>query len=648
VKESCIVSSRETYEQMYKESIENPSAFWSKIADEFYWEQEWDRTNVVTSNMDVSKGKLDVTWFKGGKTNMAYNCLDRHVEAGNGDKVAFFFEANEPTEDSPSMSYSEVKDEVCRVANWLRAKGVKKGDRVVLYMPMVLELPIAMLACARIGAIHSVVFGGFSSEALANRIFGSEADVIITCSSVMRGKKSISLKSIVDRGMELATELGHTPSTVLMYDNVSAVAREDVSFTEGRDHWWQDSIKEMSTDCPVEWVDAEDPLFTLYTSGSTGMPKGVVHTTAGYMVYSATTFKYVFDYQPEDVFWCTADCGWITGHTYLTYGPMLNGASQVVFEGVPTYPTAGRSWEVCEKYNVSQYYTAPTLVRSLMRSGNEIPDSFDLKSLRVLGSVGEPINPEAWKWYHTHVGKSRCPIVDTYWQTESGAHLMAPLPGAFPQKPGSCTLPFFGIEPVLLTDKGDLIEGEGSGLLAIKSPWPSMFRTLWNDHERYATAYFAAYPGYYFTGDGARRDEDGYYWITGRVDDVINVSGHRIGTAEVESALVGHPACAEAAVVPTEHPVKGQAIYAYVTLMEGVEPSEEIRKALVTTVRSIIGPFAAPDVIHWAPGLPKTRSGKIMRRILRKIASDETDQLGDISTLAEPGIVDTLIDLRGK
>lgn len=648
-KKASLVSSREEYDAMYKKSIEDPSAFWGEIASEFHWEKEWDKSKALEFNMDVKAGKVDVKWFEGGTTNMCYNCVDRHVAEGNGDKVAFYWEGNAIGEDS-TMTYSQVKDEVCKLANWLKAQGVKKGDRVILYAPMILELPIAMLACARIGAIHAVVFGGFSADALAQRMLGSEADVVITCSAVMRGTKSIGLKTIVDQAFEICKEsdLGDGPSKCLIYDNARALPREECGFVEGRDMWYQDELKAMSTECDVEWVGAEDPLFTLYTSGSTGMPKGVVHTTGGYMVGSATTFKYVFDYQKDDVFWCTADCGWITGHSYLAYGPMLNGASQVVFEGVPSFPDAGRCWDVVDKYKVTQFYTAPTLVRALMGAGDEIPAKYDLSSLRVLGSVGEPINPEAWKWYHQEIGHGNCPIVDTYWQTETGAHLITPLPGAFGQRPGAASLPFFGVEPIIIDDKGNELEGECSGLLCIKSPWPSMMRTLWQDHERYETAYFSAYPGLYFTGDGARRDQDGYYWITGRVDDVINVSGHRIGTAEVESALVSHPLCAEAAVVGVEHPVKGQSIYAFVTLMNDVEYSADLKKELVTTVRSVIGPFAAPDAIHWAPGLPKTRSGKIMRRVLRKIASNEEDQLGDTSTLADPAVVDELISLKGQ
>jgi len=646
-KEAALLSTREEYDVMYKKSVEQPDAFWGEIADQFHWETPFDRAGVVQSNMDVSKGRVDVKWFAGGTTNVCYNCVDRHVEAGNGDNIAFYWEGNEIGVDN-TMTFARVKDEVCKLANWLKSKGVKKGDRVLLYAPMILELPLAMLACARIGAIHSVVFGGFSKDALAQRMIGSEADVLITCSAVMRGTKSIGLKSIVDDACAIAKEAGAGPGHVLVYDNAIAVARADCSFVEGRDYWYQDEVAAQSPDCPCEWMDAEDPLFTLYTSGSTGMPKGVVHTTGGYMVGTATTFKYVFDYQPNDVFWCTADCGWITGHSYLTYGPMLNGAAQVVFEGVPTYPDAGRCWDVVDKYKVTQFYTAPTLVRALMRAGDDVPAKYDLGSLRVLGSVGEPINPEAWKWYHQVVGHGNCPIVDTYWQTETGAHLITPLPGSFDQKPGSASLPFFGVQPAIVDEKGVELEGECSGLLCLKGPWPSMMRTLWQDHDRYETAYFSAFPGYYFTGDGARRDADGYYWITGRVDDVINVSGHRIGTAEVESALVSHPQCAEAACVGVEHPVKGQSIYAYVTLMEGVETTDALKKELVTTVRSVIGAFAAPDFIHWAPGLPKTRSGKIMRRILRKIASDETDQLGDTSTLADPQVVEQLIESKGK
>jgi len=643
-KKDALIKDYDTYKEMYDESISDPGAFWGKIAKTFHWETPFDDKNAMSYNLDIKQGPVDVQFFKGGTTNICYNAIDRHVEAGKGDKVAFYWEGNEPGIDS-RLTFKELQDEVCKLANWLRLKGIKKGDRVILYAPMIMELPIGMLACARIGAVHSVVFGGFSAEALAQRITGSESNVVLTCSAVMRGAKSIPLKSIVDKAIDLST---FKPDHVLVYDNKVAGDRTDCPLVEGRDSWWQDEIKTMKTDCAVEWMDAEDPLFMLYTSGSTGMPKGVVHTIGGYMVQTATSFKYTFDVKEDDVYWCTADCGWITGHSYLAYGPLLNGTTQIVFEGVPTYPDAGRCWEIVNKYKCTQFYTAPTLIRSLMRAGEEIPAKYDLSSLRVCGSVGEPINPEAWRWYMENICGGTAPIVDTYWQTETGSFLLTPLPGAHAVKPGAASYPFFGVAPVILDDKGAELEGECSGLLCFKQPWPSMMRTLYGDHARFETAYFAAYPGYYFTGDGARRDKDGYYWITGRVDDVVNVSGHRIGTAEVESALVAHPLCAEAAVVGVEHPVKGQGIYAYITLMEGVEYSDALKKELVMAVRSNIGAFASPDVIHWAPGLPKTRSGKIMRRILRKIASNETDSLGDTSTLADPAVVDQLIELKGK
>jgi len=619
----------------------------SDIANEFHWETKWDEKNAVNYNFDVREGPIFVDFFKGGKTNICYNALDRHVKEGRGDTDALLWEGND-VGNSYKLSYAQVLDEVCKVANYLKSVGVKKGDNVIIYLPMLCELPIAMLACARIGAVHSVVFGGFSAEAVAQRVNASKAKVVLTCSSVKRGAKSIELKSIVDKACDIAGDLGHKVETVLCYDNADAVARADVPMKEGRDTFWQDSVAAMSNQCDAEWMDAEDPLFILYTSGSTGQPKGVVHSTGGYMVYAATTFKYVFDYQPGDVYWCTADCGWITGHTYLAYGPLLNGASNVVFEGVPTYPDAGRCWDIVDKYKVTQFYTAPTAIRALQGAGDDYVTKYSRDSLRLLGSVGEPINPEAWRWYYNVVGNSKCPIVDTWWQTETGGHMITPLPGAWAQKPGSATLPFFGVEPAIISPEGVELEGEAEGLLAIKSAWPSALRTVFGDHARYETAYFAALKGYYFSGDGARRDKDGFYWITGRVDDVINVSGHRIGSAEVESALVLNSACAEAAVVGVEHPIKGESIYAYCTLMSGIEYSDEIKKELVKEVRAQIGPFASPDVIHWAPGLPKTRSGKIMRRILRKIASKQDDELGDTSTLADPSVVDTLIELRGK
>ncbi|XP_045798816.1 acetyl-coenzyme A synthetase, chloroplastic/glyoxysomal isoform X1 [Trifolium pratense] len=637
------VQSPEQYLKMYKRSIEDPAGFWSEIASEFYWKQKWG-DQVCKENFDVRKGNINIEWFKGGITNICYNCLDRNVEAGLGDKVAFYWEGNELGVDA-TLTYTQLLHQVCQVANYLKDIGVKKGDAVIIYLPMLMELPITMLACARIGAVHSVVFAGFSSESLSQRIVDCKPKVVITCNAVKRGSKVIYLKDIVDTAIKDSTQNGVSIDVCLAYDNASALKREDTKWTEGRDIWWQDVVPRYPTTCPVEWLDAEDPLFLLYTSGSTGKPKGVVHTTGGYMVYTATTFKYAFDYKPSDIYWCTADCGWITGHSYVTYGPILNGATVVLYEGAPNYPDAGRSWNIVDKYKVSIFYTAPTLVRSLMRDGDEHVTRYSRKSLRVLGSVGEPINPSAWRWFYNVIGDSRCPISDTWWQTETGGFMITPLPGAWPQKPGSATCPFFGVQPVIVDENGVEIEGECSGYLCVKSSWPGAFRTLYGDHERYETTYFKPFAGYYFSGDGCSRDKDGYYWLTGRVDDVINVSGHRIGTAEVESALVSHPKCAEAAVVGVEHEVKGQSIYAFVTLVDGVPYSEELRKDLVLTVRKQIGAFAAPDKIHWAPGLPKTRSGKIMRRILRKIASRQLDELGDTSTLAEPNVVNQLIEL---
>jgi acetyl-CoA synthetase len=580
---------------------------------------------------------------------VCFNALDRHVASGAGERVALHWEGNDVT-DSASYTYSQLTALVCQIANYLRSLGVKKGDRVVIYLPMRVELPAAMLACARIGAVHSVVFGGFSSDALAQRIIDSEPKAVITVTAVKRGAKPITLKPIVDEALAAAAAAGVSVPVCLVADNPGAMAAKDAPWTPGRDVWWHDVIPQQATTSPVEWVDAEDPLFMLYTSGSTGKPKGVVHSSGGYMVYSATTFKYVFDYRQGDVYWCTADCGWITGHSYLTYGPLLCGATQVMFEGVPTFPDAGRCWQIVDKYKVSLFYTAPTAIRSLERMGDAFVKQHSRASLRVLGSVGEPINPGAWDWYHYVVGDGRCPIVDTWWQTETGGHMITPLPGAHALKPGSATLPFFGVAPALLDDKGKPVpEGQaGEGVLCVSKPWPGAARTLYGDAARFETTYYAPYPGYYYSSDGARRDADGYYWVTGRVDDVINVSGHRIGTAEVESALEDHAACAEAAVVGVDHPVKGQGIYAFVSLMDGVETTEALRKELVTAVRGSIGAFAAPDVIHWSPGLPKTRSGKIMRRILRKIAANELDALGDTSTLADPSVVDALIALRGK
>lgn len=638
------VSSHQQYMEMYRNSVEDPAGFWADIASQFYWKEKWDPQFCLKENFDIGKGRVQIEWFKGGITNICYNCLDRNIESGNGDKVAIYWEGNEPGVDA-TLTYNQLLARVCQLANYLKDIGVHKGDAVVIYLPMHIELPIAMLACARIGAVHSVVFAGFSAESLAQRIMDCKPKVVITCNAVMRGSKVIHLKDIVDAALFESKQSGSTIDVCLTCENKSAMEKETTKWQEGRDIWWQDVVPKYPITCDVQWVDAEDPLFLLYTSGSTGKPKGVLHTTGGYMVYTATTFKYAFDYKSEDVYWCTADCGWITGHSYVTYGPLLNGATVLVYEGVPNYPDSGRCWQIVDKYKVSIFYTAPTLVRSLMREGDEYVTRYSRKSLRVLGSVGEPINPSAWRWFFNVVGDARCPVSDTWWQTETGGFMITPLPGAWPQKPGSATFPFFGVQPAIVDEKGAELEGECSGYLCVKSSWPGAFRTLYGDHDRYETTYFSAFPGYYFSGDGCSRDKDGYYWLTGRVDDVINVSGHRIGTAEVESALVSHPKCAEAAVVGVEHEVKGQGIYAFVTLVDGVPYSEELKKEFVLIVRKQIGAFAAPDKIHWAPGLPKTRSGKIMRRVLRKIALKQLDEVGDISTLADPAVVDQLIHL---
>lgn len=642
----ALVSSPEQYRKMYKRSIEDPAGFWSEIAAQFYWKKRWS-PDVYSENIDVRKGPVKIEWFKGGITNICYNALDRNIEAGNGDKVALYWEGNEPGQDG-QLTYAQLLDQVCQLANYLKHVGVRKGDAVVIYLPMLMELPIAMLACARIGAVHSVVFAGFSAESLAQRIIDCKPKVVICCNAVRRGAKEIHLKAIVDNALAESANNGIAIDLCLVYENQSTMQKEDTKWKDGRDISWQEVVPQFPTKCPVEWVDAEDPLFLLYTSGSTGKPKGVLHTTGGYMVYTATTFKYAFDYKPSDVYWCTADCGWITGHSYVTYGPLLNGATVLVFEGAPSYPDPGRCWDIVDKYKVTLFYTAPTLVRALMRESDEYVTRYSRKSLRVLGSVGEPINPSAWRWFYNVVGDSRCPISDTWWQTETGGFLITPIPGAWPQKPGSATFPFFGVQPVIVDDKGNEMEGECSGYLCIKNSWPGIFRSLYGDHERYETTYFKPFAGYYFSGDGCSRDKDGYHWLTGRVDDVINVSGHRIGTAEIESALVSHPHCAEAAVVGVDHQVKGQAIYAFVTLVDGVDYTDEVRKSLILAVRTQIGAFAAPDKIHWAPGLPKTRSGKIMRRILRKIASKQLDELGDISTLAEPCVVNQLIEYADR
>ena len=621
----------EQYNEMYTRSINDPDAFWAGQAEQFVtWFRKWDKVQ------DWDYDRVDIKWFAGAKLNVAYNCLDRHLET-RGDDVAIIWEGDDPAVDK-KITYRELHREVCRFANVLKARGVARGDRVSIYMPMIPEAAVAMLACARIGAVHSVVFGGFSPEALKDRILDSDCRVVVTADETVRGGRTTPLKANTDKALEQCPDV----HSVIVVRRSGA----DVAWTGGRDVWYHEQVEQAADDCPPEEMDAEDPLFILYTSGSTGKPKGVLHTTGGYLLYTALTHKYVFDYRDGEVYWCTADVGWVTGHSYIIYGPLCNGAVTLMFEGVPTYPDAGRFWQVVDKHRVNIFYTAPTALRALMGQGDEFVKRHDRSSLRVLGSVGEPINPEAWEWYYHVVGEGRCPIADTWWQTETGGVLIAPYPGATALKPGSATRPCFGVEPCLVDDKGNELEGAVSGALCIKRSWPGQMRTVYGDHERFIDTYFKTFPGKYFTGDGARRDEDGYYWITGRVDDVINVSGHRMGTAEVESALVLHDAVAEAAVVGFPHDIKGQGIYAYVTLMQESEPSPELRRELVLHVRKEIGPIASPDAIQWAPGLPKTRSGKIMRRILRKIAANELDNLGDTSTLADPAVVDDLIENR--
>jgi len=624
-----------TYEAMYAASIADPAAFWGEHGKRIDWIKPF--TNVKSSNFDL--GSVDIKWFEDGTLNISANCIDRHL-ATRGDQTAIIWEPDSPEETALHITYKELHDKTSRMANILKDMGVVKGDRVVLYMPMIPEAAYAMLACARLGAIHSIVFAGFSPDALGTRINGCGAKVLITADYAPRGGKATPLKSNADAA------LLHCDDRVKCL--VVKRTGGQTTWTEGRDFDYNALSAAASNDCPPTEVNAEDPLFILYTSGSTGMPKGVVHTSGGYLVYAAMTHQYTFDYKEGDIFWCTADVGWVTGHSYIVYGPLANGATTIMFEGVPTYPDAGRFWEVCAKHKVNQFYTAPTAIRALMGQGTSFVEKHDLSDLRILGTVGEPINPEAWNWYNDVVGKGKCPIVDTWWQTETGGHLMTPLPGATATKPGSCTLPFFGVQPVVLepTTGEELHDNGIEGVLCIKDSWPGQMRTVWGDHDRFEKTYFSDYKGYYFTGDGCRRDEDGYYWITGRVDDVINVSGHRMGTAEVESALVAHAAVAEAAVVGYPHAIKGQGIYAYVTLMNGQEPTEELRKELEKWVRTEIGPIAKPDLIQWAPGLPKTRSGKIMRRILRKIAENDHSTLGDTSTLADPSVVDDLIENR--
>ncbi|RXV62771.1 acetate--CoA ligase [Roseovarius sp. A46] len=623
------------YKEMYAASINDPGAFWREHGQRIDWIKPYSRVKDVNYEF----GNVSIKWFEDGTLNVAANCIDRHL-ATRADQTAIIWEPDDPTDDARHITYRELYDNTCRMANVLKGMGVGRGDRVVLYLPMIPEAAYAMLACARIGAIHSVVFAGFSPDALSARINGCQAKVVITADEAPRGGRKTALKSNTDAA------LLHCSDKVKCL--VVKHTGGQTTWIDGRDHDYNALAAEAAADCPPEEMNAEDPLFILYTSGSTGQPKGVVHTSGGYLVYAAMTHELVFDYHEGDVFWCTADVGWVTGHSYIVYGPLANGAITLMFEGVPTYPDASRFWQVCDKHKVNQFYTAPTAIRALMGQGTEYVSKCDLSSLKVLGTVGEPINPEAWNWYNDNVGKGRCPIVDTWWQTETGGHLLTPLPGAIATKPGSATLPFFGIEPVVLEPESgkEITDTEASGVLALKDSWPGQMRTVWGDHERFEATYFQQYKGYYFSGDGCRRDADGYYWITGRVDDVINVSGHRMGTAEVESALVAHPQVAEAAVVGYPHNIKGQGIYAYVTLMNGVEPSEDLRKELEKWVRTEIGPIAKPDLIQWAPGLPKTRSGKIMRRILRKIAENDYGSLGDTSTLADPSVVDDLIENR--
>jgi len=625
----------ETYLKWYKESVDNPDAFWAEHGKRIDWSRPFTKVKNTSFEGDVS-----IKWFEDGETNVSYNCVDRHLK-DHGNQVAIIWEGDDPSLDK-KITYNELHEQVCRFANVLKKHGVKKGDRVTIYMPMVPEAAYAMLACARIGAIHSVVFGGFSPDALGGRIVDCESTFVITCDEGLRGGKPIPLKANVDKAIDIAAR------GFVMVKNVLVVRRtgKDVSWANGRDLWYHDEAASVSADCPPEPMKAEDPLFILYTSGSTGKPKGVLHTTGGYLVYASMTHKYVFDYHDGDIYWCTADVGWVTGHSYIVYGPLSNRATTLMFEGVPNYPDQGRFWDVIDKHKVNIFYTAPTAIRALMGAGDDFVKRSSRSSLRLLGSVGEPINPEAWEWYYNVVGDARSPIVDTWWQTETGGIMITPLPGATDLKAGSATRPFFGVKPELVDGEGKVLDGATDGNLCITDSWPGQMRTVYGDHERFIQTYFATYKGKYFTGDGCRRDADGYYWITGRVDDVLNVSGHRLGTAEVESALVSHADVSEAAVVGYPHDIKGQGIYCYVTLMAGVQGSDELRKALVGHVRTEIGPIASPDKIQFAPGLPKTRSGKIMRRILRKIAEDDFGALGDTSTLADPAVVDDLIANR--
>jgi acetyl-CoA synthetase len=620
------------YETLYKQSIDDPEGFWAEQAERI----EWFQKPTKIKNVDFGPGDVSIKWYEDGVLNISHNCLDRHLES-RGDQVAIIWEGDEPTDDK-SITFRELHEQVCKFANGMKDLGVKKGDRVTLYLPMIPEAAVAMLACARIGAVHSIVFGGFSPDALAGRIDDCDSEYIITADEGVRGGRKIPLKVNTDAAINIAGKVRKT----IVIERTGG----DINWVDDRDVWYHEMMANASADCPAEPMNAEDPLFILYTSGSTGKPKGVLHTTGGYAVYTALTHQYVFDYHDGDIYWCTADVGWVTGHSYIVYGPLQNGATTLMFEGVPNYPDNSRFWQVCDKHNVNIFYTAPTAIRALMREGDGPVKATSRSSLRLLGTVGEPINPEAWEWYYKVIGNKRCPIVDTWWQTETGGILITPLPGATKLKPGSATKPFFGIKPEIMDADGVVLEGACEGNLCIADSWPGQMRTLYQDHPRFIETYFSTYKGKYFAGDGVRRDADGYYWITGRVDDVINVSGHRMGTAEVESALVAHHSVSEAAVVGAPHEVKGQGIYAYVTLTAGDEPSEELRAELVQWVRKEIGPIASPDWLQWAPGLPKTRSGKIMRRILRKIAENDFTSLGDTSTLADPAVVDELVDNR--
>ncbi|CAM3844853.1 acetate--CoA ligase [Rheinheimera salexigens] len=626
----------EQYEQMYQQSITAPEQFWAEHGKRI----DWFKPYTEVKNTSYEPGKVNIEWFKDGILNASYNCLDRHLPQ-RADQVAYYWEGDSP-DVSKSITYGELHQQVCQLANAMKQLGVAKGDRVTIYLPMIIEATVALLACARIGAVHSVVFAGFSPDALGSRVFDCDSKLIITADQALRGSRVTSLKQNVDIAIDHLAEKSPVQNVIVVKH-----VGQNLAMQAGRDLWYHELIAQQSTDCPAEPMQAEDPLFILYTSGSTGTPKGVLHTTGGYMVYAAMTHQYVFDYHDKDVYWCAADVGWVTGHTYIIYGPLANGATSVLFEGVPNYPSVKRMAQIVDKYHVNILYTAPTAIRALMAHGTAPTDGADLSSLRTLGSVGEPINPEAWNWYHHNFGKDNCPIVDTWWQTETGGILISPLPGCTDLKPGSATRPFFGIIPAIVDNEGNEVQGVGEGNLIIKSSWPGQMRTVYGDHARFEQTYFGTYPGSYFTGDGVKRDADGYYWITGRVDDVLNISGHRLGTAEIESCLVAHDSVAEAAVVGFTHDIKGQGIYVYVTPRVGVEPSDELTKELRAWVRTEISPIATPDLIQWAPtGLPKTRSGKIMRRILRKIAANEHDQLGDISTLADPSVVEVLINNR--